>query len=103
MSEIRPIDANKLMELIETRGKEFGVTVSNRCTFRDILKLVPTLECEVVKHSNWKLKNHRYVKVTADGEIHCPECHSVFTRIVGTWFKRCPECGAKMDGGEDNA
>lgn len=39
-------------------------------------------------------------KVTIDGTVTCPKCGRTFRRIVGEWFKFCPECGTIMDGGE---
>jgi len=53
---------------------------------------------EKVKRSQWILYSHAPRRVTVDGYVVCPECKSHFIRIAGTWFKRCPECGAKMVG-----
>lgn len=53
--------------------------------FMDAADVVP------VRHGRWI--NHTMI----DGHIHaeCSECHKV--RIIDNY---CPNCGAKMDGGE---
>lgn len=108
---MRPIDADVLGEIIETKGKEYGVTVSNRCTFRDIVALTPTIDYVPVRHGGWEdgkcsecgaeasytdkdrpvydydwEENLRYSYTETDREYH------------ETAY--CPNCGALMDGGE---
>jgi DNA-directed RNA polymerase subunit RPC12/RpoP len=64
------------------------------------VKAAPTIDYEPVVHSQWLLHEMHPKRVTVDGYVVCPECKHNFDRIKGTWFKRCPECGAKMDGGK---
>ena len=54
-----------------------------------------------LQRSQWKLYCHNPKRVTVDGYVVCPECKHGFDRIKGTWFKRCPECGAIMNIQED--
>lgn len=117
---MRPIDATRLVKLVlEERDKiplevverySFGVPSPNkhgqsmRGGIRKVLRLIeqaPTLDCEPVVHSQWMLHEMHPHRVTVDGFVVCPECKHHFDRIKGTWFKRCPNCGAKMDGKAD--
>lgn len=59
-----------------------------------------TLDYEPVRHNQWALHEMNPHRVTVDGYVVCLECEHSFDRIKGTWFKRCPNCGAKMDGGK---
>lgn len=46
----------------------------------------------------WKYKHVRgaWRRVSSDGWLLCPRCNTVFTRIVGTLYKYCPECAKRM-------
>ena len=62
-----------------------------------ILEKEPTADVVEVKHGEWK-------KVEC-GTI-CTNCNRVYDndfeflyKQIKEYFKRCPECGAKMDGG----
>lgn len=56
--------------------------------------LLPSADVAPVRHGKWL--HHTMI----DGHIHaeCSECHKV--RIIDNY---CPNCGAKMDGGDGNA
>ena len=48
----------------------------------------------------WGFRAYRGdMRLTVNGEVVCSNCHAPYFRVVGTWFKYCPHCGAKMDGG----
>ena len=119
---MRPIDADKLKEaLLEERDKiplkiterySFGCPSPNkhgeamRGGIRKALRCMentPTLDVKPVAHGRWILDSFPPRRMTVDGCLICPKCNSCFYRIKGTMFKRCPNCGAKMDGGKDNA
>lgn len=54
----------------------------------------PTIEAEPVRHASWKYYHKKGIAV-------CTDCS--FERNVDDNFGRavsCPNCGAKMDGGE---
>ena len=60
----------------------------------------PAVETEEVKYGEWKR--------VETGTI-CTNCHKVYDedfefsyKVIKEYFKRCPECGAKMDGGKAN-
>jgi rubredoxin len=59
---------------------------------------IPTADVAPVVHGRW-IEDHDYLK--------CPECGVMvkwdFTFFdIGNW-NYCPNCGAKMDGGDSNA
>lgn len=63
---------------------------------RTLIEKQPTADVEKVKHGEWK-------KLEC-GTI-CTNCNRVYDKDfefsyekIKTYFKRCPECGAKMDG-----
>lgn len=35
-------------------------------------------------------------RVSSDGWVICPRCKTVQIRLVGTWYKHCPECGKRL-------
>ncbi len=55
----------------------------------------PTADVEEVKHGQWIGK-----PISGYARIRCSVCRTTFVQETGTW-KRCPECGAKMDGGKE--
>lgn len=118
---MRPIDADALKKLLlEERDKipleiierySFGCPSPNkhgaamRGGIRKALRCMentPTLDVKPVKHGRWILKSFIPHHVTVDGYLVCPNCNNSFYRIKGTWFKRCPHCGTKMDGKEES-
>ena len=64
----------------------------------DVIKRLPAADVAEVVHGRW-IEDHDYLK--------CPECGVMvkwdFTFFdIGNW-NYCPNCGAKMDGGFDDA
>ncbi len=57
----------------------------------------PTIEAEPVVHGRWVKRPN------TKGQVYCSECGTL-EEITDNNFKskRCPNCGAKMDGGADN-
>lgn len=64
----------------------------------DKMKAMPAADVEEVKHGHFILRNVRFMPYSVAEE--CSECHS--WGLIQT-FKRnyCPNCGAKMDGKEN--
>ena len=66
-----------------------------RSALLDVLNSIPAADVVPVVHGRW-IEDHDYLK--------CPEC-SVMVKWdfvffdIGDW-NYCPNCGAKMDGGE---
>ena len=60
-----------------------------------------TLTAEPVKHGRWAgINTNRY----GDQEATCSVCGATFASGYSnpTWWDYCPNCGARMDGGEDD-
>lgn len=97
------ISRKALLDQIETDGIRYGVTVSNRCTFRDIARQAPTVAAEPVRHARWEHKNNSATCTrTGDFEewFRCDLCYAE----VDQEYPNCPYCTARMDGqGEGDA
>lgn len=94
-------------------------TVASKCqqfepvsyeTLKELQDLYKMHKGEVapVVHGEWVEKNEPYAYTATGREIHifhCSVCDFTWAnkRMVFDHFKHCPNCGAKMDGGEDNA
>lgn len=70
-----------------------------------ILKEAPAVDVQEIKHGEWvKMYNN-----PNDGNYYCSVCHRSIDIATGreTPIDRelfyCPHCGAKMDGGNNNA
>lgn len=66
----------------------------------DILK-IPAADVAPVVHGRWEYTPQTFNTL---GQIRCPFCAwwSLDQSIDGI-YKYCPNCGAKMDGGDNNA
>ena len=60
----------------------------------EYIKQMRTVEAEPVRHGRWKTK-----VIDTTFCYQCSACNSVY--VGETTY--CPHCGAKMNGGEDNA
>ena len=113
MPEVRLIDANaaadKIMRGIETHVDEIGIgataiLIAFARALRDETNF-PTIEAEPVRHGRWvPTESDSY----ADGapvwdKWECSECGREHSGEEDTLTEFCPRCGAKMDGGADNA
>lgn len=99
---MRLIDADALM-------REFAgfVRKSNNSDFADVptwndavslLDSAPTIEAEPLRHGEWTRAGEPPLYI-----IECSECRQLFFHHAGlSLSKYCSECGAKMDGGEEN-
>lgn len=69
-----------------------------------ILMKAPTVDVQEVRHGEWK---SFHSEDTLYGSYYCSACgHEQDIGMVvslTTEFKYCPNCGAKMDGGKNNA
>ena len=95
----RLIDAEKLWKAITTRIEEY-------CDIADLIEIIetqPTVDAEPVRHGHWLA-----VKGWDDviGELDNAECSVCHETQEGeywakTYYKYCPNCGAKMDEVEE--
>ncbi len=70
--------------------------VTDKCNNYKFLAEQPTIEPEV-RHGRWIVRGQ---------EIYCSECNmeSLYNAFGASKFSDfCPKCGARMDGGADNA
>ena len=64
----------------------------------DALWELPAIEAEPIKHGRWKDKEDPYGFF--DTIPVCSECGH--TTKMREKYRYCPNCGARMDGGEDD-
>lgn len=102
----RLIDADELIEeLIKCESSIYPITseliLGVKSGYRKAIVQVehaPTIEAEQVRHGEWI--EHKSAEIDNGYLIsnhECSECHEWFKNET----KRCPECGAKMDGGSE--
>ena len=100
MPEVRLIDANALAE--SDMAKLIDRYLYNQCNLTVGLAaaLMPEIEAEPVRHGRWIFVGE---ETMPDGWTYrkhkCTECD--FVTVEAKNF--CQNCGAKMDGGADNA
>lgn len=84
---MRLIDADALCE---GRVSNDPVVIAAKCA--------PSVDAEPVRHGEW---------VRRKSNVYCTVCNKGYRISNGGAnvfkFKRCPECGAKMDGGKQDA
>ena len=103
---MRPIDADALKE--SARGiSVFRTYDAGTSDLRDLVDAAPTLDYAPVVDGEWIDKIEPYAYTAAGREIHifhCSACDFTWAnrRMVFEYFKYCPNCGAKMDGGKEN-
>ena len=108
---MRLIDADVLMELYAD-SKDFSIAMCNvpiPVVRQNILDM-PTIEAEPVKHGRWKKMERKKVYSGFDSDwdlvswsdypIICTRCQYDLTEHDEKPNKYCPNCGAKMDLGE---
>ena len=66
----------------------------------------PTIDAQPVKHGKWiecdyKKLEHGFIETFPNKGVCCSNCRTVF-RKRDLWIKNyCPNCGARMDGGDE--
>lgn len=93
---MRLIDAEELERLFYEQVESGATDLFD--AFEDALQDAQTVDAVAVVPGQW-IKDHDYLK--------CPECGVMVKRDftffdVGDW-NFCPNCGAKMEGGAENA
>ena len=101
---MRPIDADALIENHFSDDHRIALSHADKVWMRKIINDAPTLEHIPKRHARW---NRPYLKWPwALFKIKSPYC---FCTNCAAWVKAkkitryCPSCGAKMDGGDDDA
>lgn len=79
-------------------GVDYGFGMKN---IKELINAIPAADVAQVVHGRWE-----YITQTFNtlGQIRCPFCAwwSLDQSIDGI-YKYCPNCGAKMDGGDNDA
>lgn len=89
------IDREALLDAMPKNDELLSVDV------RRVICDAPAVDDWPVVHSSWGYMLYRSdVRITTSGEVVCRNCHALFFRVIGQWFKYCPNCGAKMDAVE---
>ena len=96
----RPIDAGKLVELIDDDIASLDKNMSSEgydvclCTLQMVKQYIKALPTVEPKHGRWIMKWHIFYRVELP---YCSACNK------GATFKwdYCPNCGAKMDEVEE--
>lgn len=95
----RPIDANSFAVRV---GLYMAENAYLNDTALDVLKKVsnwleeePIIDCAPVKHGQWE-----HFNPNDKNAVSCSACDYSFGRIFPANY--CPNCGARMDGKEDN-
>ena len=96
MAEKEYIEREKLNDMLE----DFCVNES----FYDVLQTIPAADVAPVRHGHWK-KGKGNERPTENGFVHddryiCDCCGWGCCCETKLDFSFCPNCGAKMDGGE---
>ena len=66
----------------------------------DALEQLPAVDAVPVVHGRWEEKMEHM------GLVCCSVCHDCYVEKEWIFNKKwawCPQCGARMDGGDDNA
>lgn len=100
------IEADKALKIAESYGTTHGTSLGRHSgiadTIYDEIAKLPTIEAEPVRHGEWTpinlYCNHaREFKCSACGESVYYDYYTRFCEYV-----YCPNCGAKMDGGDNS-
>lgn len=102
VKKMRLIDVNKCEKTLSAFADKFSKnnvqTAITLYAVLDIIKGIETVDAVAVKHGKWLL----------DGccEIQCSCCDETYSDEIFMMYggiNYCPNCGAKMDGGTENA
>lgn len=99
---MRLIDADKLREDWLTNGENEYIYDTN--AFLDSIDEQPTVDAAPVVHGRWiPLEYDGFADGNPVWDLwECSECGEEHSGDEDTLTPYCPNCGAKMDGREDN-
>lgn len=86
---------------VEAAEKVAGIFKVPMADLVDIFSEIPAADVAPVVHGRWEYPPQTFNTL---GQIRCPFCAwwSLDQSIDGI-YKYCPHCGAKMDGGDNDA
>ena len=100
---MRLIDADALMKYIEETHPYGCLPMAAHICTMELLTYAPTIEAEPVKHGEWvEWWPPKHMILTGEEMLYrCSVCDAKYPSKENMRF--CPYCGAKMNGGADNA
>lgn len=98
------IEREALLKEIDEIHKRHGLPEDEEMEFsetdiRGLLLCLHAADVAPVVHGRWIFKRGNY---EAD-ECNCSECGQLMVTAVGKRANFCPNCGARMDGGDGDA
>ena len=100
-NEKRLIDANALKKAFRTNNgaDTLGHSIVKLLKVDKIIDEQPAVDAVEVVHGHWEQSPHLW------GFVRCSVCHDC--NVWDEWrdgnrWRYCPQCGAKLDGGNDN-
>ena len=95
------IDRDAVYDAILVDG---GLNAYGKAYCIDIVRKIPPDAVDMVRHGRWALNEDCqpfYNYCTADYYYNCSECNYTISSRYGL-YNYCPNCGAKMDGGDED-
>lgn len=66
------------------------------------IKAIPAADVRPVVKAKWVWLSSTYDRIPCEMRYECSACyHETISHGNKPWEKFCPNCGAKMDGGQD--
>ena len=99
-NEIRPIDANRLLDAIYEEFQKTDPTGEEQLGYlacRQIVRNMPTINCVQTVHAEWLFTG--YYNANKVPVFRCSRCKQDVADHYVTKRKYCSHCGAQMDGG----
>lgn len=99
------IDKSKVIQSFCAECANMGSFICISCTIPKIVKEIPKIEAEPVRHGRWIPTEYDSY---ADGapvwdKWECSECGHEHKGEEDSLTAFCPGCGARMDGGAEDA
>lgn len=67
----------------------------------ELINDVPTIDAAPVVHGRWRIKRGNYITGGGNPLWECSRCgHVCGASLLPPKYHFCPNCGARMDGGE---
>lgn len=103
------IDKEAVIEIITERCLDCNAVVCTKCKTAKMqmkIECLDTVEAEPVRHGYWiecdyKHMEHGFIETDVNGGLCCSECRTGFKKSDLRIKSYCPNCGAKMDGKEN--
>lgn len=104
------IDRNKIKYRVIKIPVQFGCQQEwddSLVAYKEDIEAIPAADVVEVRHGRWEQKRVFDSKVVDQWQsAYCPVCHRYHTTpylYYFTHYEYCPNCGARMDGGADDA